>query len=101
LPSFQVKTPHSLGRDAAKERLARFTDRVAEQYKDSVSRLESRWEQDDKLHFSITAYGFTFSGIVTVGEDLVVLDGNLPFAALPFRGRIESSFATELEKALR
>lgn len=99
MPSFQVQVPHQLGKDAAIERLKHFADRVAAQYKDQVSRLESNWS-GDKLNFNITAYGFTFSGTVTVADTDAVLNGTLPFAALPFRGRIESGFAAELKKAL-
>lgn len=100
MPSFQVKTPHTLGQEAAVKRLSHFADHVAAQYKDQVSKLESNWV-DNLLNFKITAYGFSFTGVVTVGEQEVVLDGTLPFAALPFRGRIESGFAEELKKALR
>lgn len=99
MPSFQVKTPHTLGQEAAAARLKDFAERVAAQYKDSVSKLESNWAGND-LNFNITAYGFNFSGVVAVTENEAVLNGTLPFAALPFRGRIESGFAAELKKAL-
>jgi hypothetical protein len=99
LPSFQVTTPHALGKEAAIARLKHFADHVAAQYKDQVSRLESNWNLD-RLNFKITAYGFTFSGVVTVSDGDAVLNGTLPFAALPFRGRIESGFASEMKKAL-
>jgi hypothetical protein len=99
LPSFQVTTPHALGKEAAVERLKHFADRVAAQYKEQVSKLESHWS-GDALNFKITVYGFSFSGVVAVSDNDAVLNGTLPFAALPFRGRIESGFASELKKAL-
>jgi hypothetical protein len=99
LPAFQVKVPHTLGKETAVTRLKDFAQHVAAQYKDSVSRLESNWNEN-RLTFNITAYGFNFHGTVTVNEDEAALDGTLPFAALPFRGRIESGFASELKKAL-
>lgn len=99
MPAFQVKTSHSLGREAAVERLKHFADKVAAHYKDQVSRLESKWN-DNTLNFSLSVYGFSFSGAIVVSDNDAVLNGNMPFAALPFRGRIESGFADELKKAL-
>jgi hypothetical protein len=99
LPSFQVKTLHTLGREAAIERLKHFAEKVATHYKDQVSRLESKWD-DNKLNFSLSVYGFSFGGVITVTENEAALDGTMPFAALPFRGRIEAGFADEMKKAL-
>ena len=99
MPSFQVKTPHALGREAAVERLKHFADKVAKHYKDQVSRLESKWDEN-KLNFSLTVYGFSFGGVITVSDAEAVMEGTMPFAALPFRGRIETGFADEMKKAL-
>ena len=52
------------------------------------------------LTFSFTTYGIQIQGTLTVEEAAVTLDGTLPFAAIAFKGKIESSLSEELRKAL-
>jgi hypothetical protein len=99
MPAFQVDVPHQLGKQQAIERLRPFVDRIAEQYKEQVSKSEGNWN-DNVLTFALTTYGFTISGVLTVADDAVRLQGQLPFAALPFKGKIEHSIAGELQKEL-
>lgn len=99
MPSFNTEVPHSLGRDEAREKLKNFLDNVAKLYKDQVSNLEGNWNENE-LNFSFTSYGFAIKGDLTVEEDKARIKGQLPFAAAPFRGKIEQSIAGELKKAL-
>ncbi len=99
MPAFNVEVPHSLSRDEAVDRLKGFVEKVRQQYKDQVSSVSGNWN-DNVLDFAITAYGFSLSGKVAVEEQIARLTGQLPFAALAFRGKIEQSFASELKKAL-
>ena len=99
MPAFSTEVPHSLGKEEATERLKGFVAKVQQRYADQVSNMEGEW-QGSVLTFSLTTYNFTISGTLTVEDDVVRLQGNLPFAALAFRGKIESSIATEIERAL-
>ena len=99
MPGFGSEVGHQLGQETAIERLKTFLDRVRELYKEQVSKLGGDWDAN-VLKFSLTTYGFTIDGVLTVEENLVTLSGNLPFAAIAFRGKIESSITAELEKAL-
>lgn len=99
MPGFSTEVPHTLGRDAAIEKLRGFADRVKDKYKDQVSSMTGEW-QDNIFNFALTTYGFTISGILTVEEQLARLEASLPFAALAFKGKIEQSFAAEIKKAL-
>ena len=99
MPSFNTEVPHQLGQETATERLKGFVDRVSERFKDQVSSVDGNWEANS-LSFSLTTFGFTIDGKMDVEDDKVLLNGNLPFAAVAFRGKIEQSIASELEKAL-
>ena len=99
MPGFGSEVGHQLGQETAIERLKTFLDRVRELYKEQVSKLDGDWDAN-VLKFSLTTYGFTIDSVLTVEENLVTLSGNLPFAAIAFRGKIESSITAELEKAL-
>ena len=99
MPSFNTEVSHSLGKEKAKQRLESFLDRAAQVYKDQVSELRGEWS-GDTLNFHMTTYGFTISGDLAVEEESVKMQGQLPFAAVAFRGKIEKSFAKELQRAL-
>jgi hypothetical protein len=99
MPAFQVNVPHGLGKEQALERLKAFLEKVAERYKDQVSKMEGNWVED-VLTFAMTTYGFTISGTLTVSDATAQIVGQLPFAALPFKGKIEKSIADALSKQL-
>ncbi len=99
MSSFRTEVQHQLGKEKATERLKTFLQNVAERYKDQVSHLDGTWT-DNILKFALTTYGFNISGTVTVEDSLVRLEGKLPLAALAFRGKIEQSIASELEREL-
>ena len=48
----------------------------------------------------MTTYGFTISGKLTVDDSSARIEGQLPFAALAFKGKIEKSIAEEMQKQL-
>ena len=99
MPAFKTEVPHALGKEEATQRLKDFLDRIAEHYKDQISHLEGEWD-DNVLTFSLTTYGFTITGKLTVEEDGARVEGQLPLAAVAFRGRIEQSIADELRQEL-
>jgi hypothetical protein len=76
-----------------------FLQKAVEVYKDQVSDLKGEWV-GDTMNFAITTYGFKITGALEVEDEKVRLSGQLPFAALAFRGKIEKSFASELQRAL-
>ena len=99
MPAFNVSVPHGLGQQQAVDRLKVFLQKVAERYKDQVSKIEGNWV-DNILTFAMTTYGFTISGKLIVEDSTARIEGQLPFAALAFRGKIEKSIAEEMQKQL-
>lgn len=99
MPSFNTEVGHELGQVEALSRMKSFLDTVREKFKDQVSQLDGQWVEN-ALEFALTTYGFKISGNLAVEETAVRLTGQLPFAALAFRGKIEQSFAKELRKVL-
>ena len=99
MPAFNAEVPHQLGQEEAVSRLKGFVERVQEHYKDQVSEMSGEWT-DNTLDFALKTYGFKISGKLQVEEDRARLDGQLPFAAVAFKGKIQQSIAKELERAL-
>jgi hypothetical protein len=61
--------------------------------------LHEEWDGNmSKFHFS--AMGFPVSGTLTVKASQVEISGNLPFAAMLFKGKIESTIKDHAEKLL-
>jgi len=99
MPSFNTEVKHQLGKDEARNRLQKLLEQVRQQYSDFVTELEGQWD-DNVLTFSLKTYGFKIDGTLTVEDHLAQLSGNLPFAALAFRGKIEQSIVSELRREL-
>ena len=99
MPGFKTEVEHKLGQEEATARLKKLLDQVRKQYSDFVTELQGDWAEN-VLTFSLTTYGFKIDGTLTVEDQLARLSGNLPFAALVFRGKIEQSIVSELRREL-
>ena len=99
MPSFNTDVPHSLGQEAAIQKLKGFLDRVKESYKDQVKDLSESWDAN-VLTFAMKTYGMKISGTMTVDEEKVGVAGSIPIAAMMFKGKIQDSITAELKKVL-
>ena len=99
MPKVKVAVPHGLDQKDALERIKTYGERVHKKFAESVKNLEETWEEN-KCTFAFRTYGMDFSGSMTVLDSEVQVDGNLPFAAMMFKGRIENEVRGELDKLL-
>jgi hypothetical protein len=99
MPGFDITAPHALGQEPALERLKGFMAKIAERYPNQVSNLKEDWN-GNVLSFSFTTYGFPIKGTASVEPEQVRLKGDLPLAAMMFKGKIEQSIRDEVAKVL-
>jgi putative polyhydroxyalkanoate system protein len=99
MPSLTIKVPHSLGTEEATTRLKSFFEKLKEQHQDKMSNLEEQWD-GNRLAYAFSTFGFNIKGDLNVEPEEVSVNGNLPFAAMMFKGKIEQSVREELEKVL-
>ena len=99
MPSLTISTPHSLGADEATARIKTFFAKLKERHADKLSNLEEQWD-GNRLNYSFSTYGFNIKGDLSVEPGEVKVNGNLPFAAMMFKGKIEQTVREELEKLL-
>jgi putative polyhydroxyalkanoate system protein len=99
MPKFSVQVPHALTQEQARARLDRFADVLGERFRDQVSDFAQKWE-GDALRFRFKTFGIPLSGRILVNDGTLDLDGDLPFSAVMFKGKIESSIRDELAKML-
>lgn len=99
MPRFSVQVDHQLEQSEAISRLQAMLEKIKARYQDQVSGSEESWT-DNVLDFKFSSMGFKIKGILTANPDNVQIDGNLPFAAMMFKGRIEKTVREELVKLL-
>lgn len=97
MPKLSVAVPHALDPQEATKRLQGFLERVRSRYEDQVSDLQESWEENTG-RFSFKSYGFSVKGSVAVEVSEVRVEGDLPFAAMMFKGRVEQTLRENLER---
>lgn len=97
MPKFGVRVPHTLTKEDARSRLERFIEVLTAKSGNQVSDLQQSWE-GDTLKFGFKTYGIAINGGITVEDNDLSLAGDLPFAAMMFKGKIESEIREQLEK---
>ena len=100
MAKIQFSVPHDHGKDDAIKALKSFSKKMRANLPEGVSDVQENWVAPDQLEFSIQGMGMTVTGQLIAADDHVELNGNLPFAALPFRGMIESQLKSGITEAL-
>lgn len=99
MPKMSVNVPHQLDQEQATERLKGILEKIKERYQGQVSDLHEDW-QGNVLNYAFKTFGFNVKGAMHVEPQQVRVEGDLPFAAMMFKGRIEQELKTTLERWL-
>lgn len=100
MPKITVSVPHQLGQQTAAERLKSFLARLKEKHQDQVSDLKEEWTESN-LKFGFKTFGFQFQGTGNVTDTDAKVDVDIPFAAMMFKGKIESEMRETLSRVLQ
>ena len=68
-------------------------------YGDRASDVQESWN-GNRGTFAFKAMGFAVSGSMDVRDNEVVLEANLPFAAIPFKSQIERELSARAKSLL-
>lgn len=99
MPKINLSVPHQLSQDEAKERISRLIAEGRAQAADQVSDVVENWSgYVDTLSFR--ARGFAVQGRIEVHPARVAVEMHLPFAAFPFKSRIEQELRERAERLL-
>lgn len=99
MPKLSLAVPHALSQADAAARLKGLLARLKEKHGDKVSNLTEEWGENwGKFGFS--AMGFSVKATATVETSQVKIDGEIPFAAMMFKGKIESEIRETLTRVL-
>jgi hypothetical protein len=100
VPKINFEVAHELTADEAKGRLERKAEMLHSQFGDQVKDMAQSWD-GNVLNFGFKTMGMRFDGTLGVEDKQVVVNGDLPFAAMMFKGKIESEVRQRLEQILR
>ena len=93
-----VEIPHKLGREAARTRIAGGVGKLAGMFPGGAA-VDHRWE-GDTMHFTVAAMGQRIASRLSVAEDKVRAEIDLPpFLAL-FANRIREKLQRDAPKLL-
>lgn len=99
MPSLEMSIPHKLSQEEAKRRIEDLLPKMKSDFAGQIKDLKEEWNGNTG-RFSFTVMGFAVSGTLTVNESTVDLDGNLPFAASFFKGKIKSVIEEKAQEIL-
>ncbi len=99
MPSFSVAVPHHLSQEEATTRIQGLLGKLKDQYGDQISNLSENW-QENTGDFSLTVMNMKVSGRLEVLPNEAKLSGDIPFAALPFKGQIENMVRQKAQEVL-
>lgn len=101
MPKFNVNVPHEIDRTEAVQKLRSFMEAARQDSAVELTDVEETWDDSGNLKFAFSAMGFRIAGqMITEGQQVSV-KGDLPFAALPFRGALENQLATKIREAIQ
>ncbi len=96
----QVTVQHSLPRAEVKQRLAKFTEKLKQQFPGDADQITQTWD-GDTCTVSGKVKGFHLDCKLKVADDNVTAQGDLPFFVRPFANPIESAVRNGIEQALQ
>jgi hypothetical protein len=99
MPKINLSVPHRLGQEEAKKRVTNLIAETRAQFGAHVTDVTEAWTGCVDS-FSFRAMGFLVAGKLEVQAAQVLIDIDLPFAALPFKGRVESEIRAHAEHLL-
>ena len=99
MSKLNITVPHKLSQDEALRRIKTLLGEIKTQFADKIKDMNEQWNGNTGT-FSFSAMGFSVSGKLVVNSNEVELSGNLPFAAIFLKGKIELTIRERAESLL-
>ncbi len=99
MPTLKASVPHTLGIEEAKKRITHLLTDVKAKFANVATDVQESWNGPN-ANFSFKAMGFPISGVLRVEPAVVHVEIDLPFAALPFKGKIEEQITNRARQLL-
>lgn len=90
----KLRFPHRTTPGEARGRIESLLDRLETRHAKQILVTDRTWA-GNTLHFAFKARGLPAKGTVTIGEEDVVINGDVPLVARPFEGKITRAIEKE------
>ena len=97
MPKINVTIPHQLEKSVAMEKVQPALEKTASDFQGQNLMID--W-QEDKANFQFKSLGFSIKGTVVVDASEVVVDLELPFAAMMYKEKAEKGITKNVTAAL-
>jgi len=96
-----IKHKHNKTKDEAYKAIDGFLSELKEQYKDMIEDYSGNWNSSkDIMDFSLNVRGLEISGKIQLYDNLIVLEGTLPFLVKIYQSKIELMIKQTLKEIL-
>lgn len=95
-----LSIPHKLTKDEALKRIKILLNKTKKEHSKEITNLKEDWSNYSG-NFNFTLKGFEISGIITVDQSKVEINGTIPFALSFFKEKIKKIITKEAEKLLK
>ena len=92
----EVRIPHNLGVDGAREKIDTAITRARAQYEPQVGPIHANWDQENQLSVQFSAMGMPFKSQVEVLPEELVIQIELPAMASMFAGKIREGIEQQV-----
>jgi hypothetical protein len=99
MPKINLSVAHNLGQEEAKKRIASLMADSRTRFAGRISNVAESWNGYVDA-FSFEAMGFSVSGELEVQPAQVLIEMSLPWAAYPFKAKIENEILTHARQLL-
>ncbi len=98
----KIEHKHNKNKNESYNALDCFLNELQKQYKESVEGYSKKWnDSKDIMDFSVSAKGFNISGNMQLYDNLVVIQGELPFLVRLYQNQLESMIKQKLKDILK
>jgi len=97
MPKITVRIPHALGAAEAFQRVKPALEKTAKDFQGHDLQIDPK---DTSATFSFKSMAFTIKGTAEASDAEVVVNVDLPFAAMMFKDQAERALAKNVKRAL-
>jgi FPC/CPF motif-containing protein YcgG len=99
MSNLDITIPHQLPKEEALSRIKNLLANLQQEQKDTIKDVQEEWDGPEGK-FSFNAKGFNISGNISVGDESVTVNGQLPFMLSFFKGKISEVIEEKARKIL-
>ncbi|MFT3824203.1 MAG: polyhydroxyalkanoic acid system family protein [Chitinophagaceae bacterium] len=99
MAKLSLNIPHQLPQEEALTRIKGLLNNLKEEQKDKISEVNEQWDGGNG-QFSFKAMGFDLAGDITVNDNNVEINSDLPFMVSFFKGQIADLITNKAKELL-